>query len=183
MRRYTKALLLVFVALLYAGSANAYIVSVTGPTSAAESDVITVDLMMDTEGAAIYGYLMNLWYDPAELSLASDTFHPLPGSDSSSFYAYPDGWYITDIVFAGILGGVNTSLATLVFHVMNVAGSTAVDITPVLTTLSGTGGANFSGLTTVVPLSIQVPEPATTALVLSAIGTLALLGTRRGRAR
>jgi len=182
MRRYTKALLLVFVALLYAGSANAYMVSVTGPTAAYESDTISVELMMDTEGAALYGYLMNVWYDPMVLSSTGGAvFHPLPGSDSSSFYAYPDGWYVTDIVFAGIPApGINSSLATLVFHVMNVAGSTTTDIVPVVTTLSGTGGANFSGVTTVVPLSIHVvPEPTTTMLM--GLGLLGILYAGRRR--
>jgi hypothetical protein len=173
-----KALLLIFVALLYAGTAGAYSVTVTGPASAMPTDVITTDVVLDTEGEAMYGYLMRVYFNPAVLSVVSDTFHPLPISDSSSFYAYPDGWYITDIAFAGT-GVVNQSIATLVFHVMDVPATTYADIVPVLTSLAGAGALEVAGITTINPLSIHVPEPTTTMLM--GLGLLGILYAGRRR--
>ena len=178
MRRYTKALLLVLVALLYAGSANAYMVSVTGPGSAAESDVINVDVMLDSEGQTMYGYIMQVYYDPMILSSQGGTFHEIAGSVYGSLYAYPDNWYISSTAWAAV-GPVNQSIATLVFHVVNVPGSTLTEIAPVVGTLMGFDGSNMAGSTAVVPLSIHVPEPTTTMLM--GLGLLGILYAGRRR--
>jgi hypothetical protein len=85
----------------------------------------------------------------------------------TTLYPSGDQWYITSTSWPAA-GPLSQSVATLVFQVMNVAGSTHTDIVPVITTLTGTGGADFSGSTTVVPLSIHVgdvPEPVTALLV------------------
>ena len=176
MRKYAKALLLVFVALLYAGSAAAVNVSVAGPMSANESDVINVDVVLDSQGEPIYGYLMNVYFDPAVLSSQGGTYHPLPLEAYGSLYAYPDNWYITATHWTGAAPLVQ-SVATLVFHVMNVTGSTYTDIVPVVTTMLGTGGLDVGA--SVTPLSIHVPEPTTTMLM--GLGLLGILYAGRRR--
>jgi cysteine-rich repeat protein len=90
------------------------------------------------------------------LSAVSGDLNPLPGSDQSSLYMKTGSWYMHDVVYAGMPApGVYQSIVTLVFHVMDAPIGTT-DIVPVITTLAGTGGADFSGVTTVVPLSIHV---------------------------
>lgn len=178
MRRYTKALLLILVALIYAGTAGASQVYVTGPAMAMPTDVITTDVVLDDQGDGVYGYLMRVYFEPAVLSVVDATFHPLPISDSSSFYAYPDGWYITDISFA-VPVATNQSVATLVFHVMDVPATTYTDIIPVLTSLVITGGIDVASSTAVSGLSIHVPEPTTTMLM--GLGLLGILYAGRRR--
>ena len=179
MRKYAKALLLVFVALLYAGSASAYVVEVTGPSgSVFPSDVITVDVILDTEGAGVSTYWFDVYFDPTMLSAADGTQHLLPASDSSSLYESSDYWYITDIVFAGIAApGVNMSIATLVFHVLDVPGSGPTSIVPVVQALADNLGAPV--VPTVIPLALHVPEPTTTMLM--GLGLLGILYAGRRR--
>jgi hypothetical protein len=179
MRRYTKALLLVLVALLYAGSANAYSVEVTGPSGALESAIIDVDVVLDSEGQTLYGYVMQVYYDPMVLSSVGATYHPIAGESYGSVYAYPDNWYIQSTSF--VAGGpLSQSIATLVFHVMNVAGSTDTNIVPVVETMMGWDGSNFASSTAQIPLSIHVvPEPTTTMLM--GLGLLGILYAGRRR--
>ena len=144
----------------YVAMANAYQISIVGPSSAMPSDAIEVDVVLDTEDAMLYGFLVQIYFDPTVLWSVDGIPHPLPGSDYNSLYLYPDNWYVHDIVFAGIVApGVNQSVATLIFHVMDVA-STQTDITIDLIALAGTDALDFAGVTTLVPLSIHVgPSP------------------------
>jgi len=178
MRKYTKALLLVLVALLYAGSANAYEVSVAGPDTAPESSVINVDVMLDTEGLEFYGYIMSVYYDPAVLSSQGGTYHPIAGESYGSLYAYPDNWYIASTSWVA-QGPLAQSVATLVYHVMDVPSTTITEITPVVTSLMGFDGTDMSGSTAQIPLSIHVPEPTTTMLM--GLGLLGILYAGRRR--
>ena len=177
MRKYAKALLLVFVALLYAGSASAYVTSVTGPSASVfPTDIVTVDVILDSQGEANYGYLMNVYFDPAVLSSVGGTYHPIAGEAYGSLYLYPDNWYITSTSWVAS-APVLQSIATLVFHVMDVPGSTDTSITPVVTTMLGTGGLDVGSA--VVPLALHVPEPTTTMLM--GLGLLGILYAGRRR--
>jgi hypothetical protein len=180
MRRYAKALLLMLVALLYAGTASAYVTEVTGPASAFSSDSITVDVVLDSEGDVNYGYLMNVFFDPAVLTQNGGAYHPIAGENYGSLYLYPadSRWYITSTSFVAA-PSVLQSISTLVFHVMDVPGSSDTVINPVVTTMLGAGGFNVGS--TVVPLSVHVTVPEPTTTMLMGLGLLGILYAGRRR--
>ena len=138
MRRYTKAVLLMLVALLYAGTAGAVsisIVDVAPPPGGSynASDILTVDVIIDPEGLLISGYAMMVEYDASALSPVSavNTVGDwTPGAGTYSPYLYPNsyypaanpGWYLAGATFTPT-SAVKT-VAQLVFHVMDVPGST-----------------------------------------------------------
>jgi hypothetical protein len=176
MRRYAKALLLMLVALLYAGTAAAHTMTAAGPTSAAPTDIITVDIVMDNEGANIYGYLTNVYFDPAVLSAVSGVQNLLGGEGSYGITENPDNWYAQGTWWAAA-GPFNASVMTLVFHVMDVPATTYTDIVPV--TYIFDAGLGTIVTATGVPLSIHVPEPTTTMLM--GLGLLGILYAGRRR--
>jgi hypothetical protein len=191
MRRYTKALLLMLVALLYAGTASAHVISimeggdtVVSPLSA--SDMLTVDVMLDNEGAAFKAVAMYVNWDPALLSASAGASvkYAVPGETGSSFYLYPSGdnWYMGSRNFSSPIGPVNQSLATLVFHVIQDVASTtelvipSFDFGPFGGFVSDTD-ANITGQVGLVAL--HVPEPTTTMLM--GLGLLGILYAGRRR--
>ena len=181
MRRHAKALLLILVALLYAGTAGAYSFQATGPTEAAESDSITVNIVFDTEGATTYGYIVQAYFDPAVLSAVSGVQNALGGEGSMGMTENADNWYAQGTWWAAA-GPFNGSMATLVFHVMSVTGSTITEISPIADPMFGSGVFDPVGTivaATSIPLSIHVPEPTTTMLM--GLGLLGILYAGRRR--
>jgi cysteine-rich repeat protein len=138
-------------------SADAYSVSIEGFESAAPGNILEVDIIMDSEDQTLYGYIMRVYFDPAVLSVVSGTYHPIAGEVYGSLYMYPDHWYVTMTSWVPA-GPVNQSIATLVFHVMDVPTSTLTSIDPNVVTLIGHGGANHASTTTLVPLEIHVSD-------------------------
>jgi hypothetical protein len=184
MRRYTKALLLMLVALLYAGTAGAYSMSLdAAPGPYGPSDTLTVDVMLDSEGAQMYGFVVYVVQDPGVFSpnFGASARHGLPGEDGGSLYLYASGdaWYISSTVFAGVPSAAQ-SVATLVFHVISDPGTSVIDINfdyGIYGGFAGEGATDVTGQ--VVLTSLHVPEPTTTMLM--GLGLLGILYAGRRR--
>lgn len=188
--RYVRAILLMLVALAYAGTAGAYTIDVVGPSEAAPSDPITVDIMVDTEGNTWYGIQMYVTYDTAVLSSVSATMNyapgMLPGYPYSSLYLYPGGgkFFIMQSVLAPA-PAFNGSIATLVFHVMDVPASTNTVIDANFTAgpygiMVGAGATDVTGIVVITDGNLHVvPEPTTTMLM--GLGLLGILYAGRRR--
>jgi cysteine-rich repeat protein len=138
-------------------SADAYSVSAVGLESPGAGSILEVDIILDTEDQTLYGYIIDIYFDPTVLSIVSGTYHPIEGEALSSLFMYPDHWYIT-MTSWGPTGPVNQSVATLVFHVMDVPASTMTSLDPNVVTLLGHDGTDQSSTTTVVPLEIHVSD-------------------------
>jgi hypothetical protein len=182
-----KAILLSLVALLYAGTASAYSITAVGPVEANTSDIINVDIMVDTQGNPWYGILVYATWDLAVLSPVGGSLHlqpgAVPGYPYSTLYMYPSGDMaaaMQQTLAAGGAPAFNGSIATLVFHVMDVPSSTDT----VLALDWGFFNAevpprDVTGETPLTGLVIHVPEPTTTMLMgLGLIGIL-YAGRRR----
>jgi hypothetical protein len=205
MRRYTKAMLLMLVALLYAGTAGAVSITISevgggsgGAGEYAPLDMLTVDVVLDPEGVLITGYTMMVEFDATVLSPFSATNTP-PAPWTPGFYSpylYPnsyfptanDGWYLGGATFTPTSAVVD--IANLVFEVMDVPGSTYAGIAATLDDVVGGGaelfilgplGAKLENMdVTRVPLSVHVvPEPTTTMLM--GLGLLGILYAGRRR--
>jgi hypothetical protein len=202
MRRYTKALLLLLAALFYAGTASAVSISVV-ETSAGTgidgsyypTDIVTVDIVIDTEGTTIYGFTTMIEYDDTVLSAVSAVNNPVTGLDPGYYspYIYPNayypsahaGWYLGGVAFGGVSGVLN--VATLVFHVMDVPASSLADIVPTFDDAGftqlfvlGPGGVQLENAdVTRNALTIHVPEPTTTMLMGLGLFGILYAGRRR----
>ena len=195
MRKYTKAILLMLVALFYAGTAGAVAINVIetsvppmGPGEYDPSDVLTVDIVIDTEGAPIYGFTMILDFDVPGLSPVGATLNPIAGIDPGYYspYMFPSYFYIGGVSWAGSTGLLN--VATLVFHVMDVPASTLLSVTPNLDDPGSTpglfilaaGGVQLENAdVTRNALTIHVPEPTTTMLIGLGLFGILYAGRRR----
>jgi len=138
-------------------SADAYSVSIEGLESAAPGNILEVDIILDSEDQTLYGYIMRVYFDPTMLSVVSGTYHPIAGEEYGSLYMNSDYWYLTMTSWAAT-GPVNQSVATLLFHVMDVPASTLTSIDPNVVTLMGYDGTNHASATTLVPLEVHVSD-------------------------
>ena len=201
MRRYTKAILLMLVALFYAGTAGAVAVSVEEVSVGSvdgmylPTENVEVDIIIDTEGILIYGFTLGIQFDDTVLSPISAVNNPVtnltPGYYSP--YLYPSGlyptapaaWYIGGSSGAGVSGLLN--VATLVFHVMDVPASTLGAITPSTEQLGFTemfilapaGVKLVEADMTMNGLTVHVPEPTTTMLIGLGLFGILYAGRRR----
>jgi hypothetical protein len=115
------------------------------------------------------------------LSTVSGVQNLLGGEGATGITENPDNWYVTATWWSAS-GPFNGSVATLVFHVMDVPGSTMTDIIPIADPMNGSGVFDPVGTivaATSVPLSIHVPEPTTTMLM--GLGLLGILYAGRRR--
>jgi hypothetical protein len=201
MRRYTKAILLLFAALFYAGTASAVAIIVDEVSTGSgvsgsyfPSDIVEVDILIDTESTTIYGYALMIEFSGSEISPVSAQNNPVTGVTPGVYSPYlypnayyptaPDGWYIGGVAFSGVSGVLN--VATLVFHVMNVPYTTYVDIVPHTTDIGtelfvlAPGGVQLEAADMgIVPLTIHVPEPTTTMLMGLGLFGILYAGRRR----
>jgi len=186
--RNMRAILMILAALLYAGTASAYSITVVdsaGGTSVMPTDILTADIVVDTQGDQIYGFTFLVEFDPGVLSPVGGTLN-LPGtlSEYSSLYLYPSSWYILAAGLSGPTAAGVYTIANLVFHVMDVAPSTVTSIDP-------TFNAPYSNFVVQVPpvdvmgsvalngASIHVPEPTTTMLMGLGLFGILYAGRRR----
>jgi hypothetical protein len=190
MLRPTRSILLILVALLYTATATAYTISIqeascgSGPScSYLPSDILEVDVVLDTEGETFYGFILHVWFTWDELWVVNGTYHPIPGEEYGSIYWYPWSneffWYITSWSWTPI-GPVNQSIATLVFHVMDVPSSTNMVIYPNFDSYFGDAfighdGTDHTESVVLKDLVVHVPEPMIPLLLTSGVGLLILL--------
>ena len=171
MRRFTGVLVVLLAALLFAGTASAYQIDVTADkTEAGYTDVIEVDVTIDTTGTGDYGLWMTVNWDPTVLSFVSGTNTPPVPAPYAVYWSVPQsagvGWmgYLAWAPYAPSV----SSLATLVFHVMDVDSSTITSITPAVTVWMGGGGGASVPQSDMVLNGADihiVPEPTTTILM------------------
>ena len=198
--RYMRAILLSLVALVYAGTAGAATIDVVGPTESVNpTDVIEVDIIIDTQGLNWYGFQGYVNFDPAVLSPVGGIQHLAPGMTPgypySSLYLYGANYFVpgeqtwftnqSNLVTGGAPAFVG-SVATLVFHVMPGAGLSSIDWTyntgpygGSLMMLIGGLPTDVSGSTPATNLSIHVPEPTTTMLMGLGLFGILYAGRRR----
>ena len=185
--RYTKAILLSLFVLVYAGMAGAATMTAVQSNdcsgingSCYPSESVIVDIMFDSEGALFKSVAMYVDFDPG-LSPVSQTVNPIPGIDFvASPWLYPNSFYFGQTSFGGLIVPA-TSIATLVFHVMDVPNSTILVVSPNLD--YGAFGAYLQELPGGQPvftdLAIHVPEPTTTMLMGLGLFGILYAGRRR----
>jgi hypothetical protein len=213
MQSLTKSLLPMLAVLAYAGTASALSVTAeeqssgSGPDGSYQSsDLLEIDVIIDTEGTeitdSITGFTMMVLFDDTVFSTVSVGNNEASGFTTSYYSPYiypnsfypdaPSGWYLGGHSFVPLTGSLN--VATLVFHVMDLASSTLTEIDPSFDDVPDGGVELFvlgyrgvkleAADMAITSLSVDVvPEPAAAALVLAAIGTLALLRARWGSMR
>jgi hypothetical protein len=196
-------MLLMLVALLYAGTAGAISISIDevsvgsgGPGVYNSTDTLEVNVVIDPQGTLITGYTMMVEFDPTILSPVSATNTP-PAPWFAGYYSpylYPNSYFPT-APSAWYIGGASftptsavVAVANLVFHVMDVPGSTYTGIAATLDDVPGGTELFILGPAGVklenadvarVPLGIHVPEPTTTMLM--GLGLLGILYAGRRR--
>lgn len=188
MLRLAKSLLPMLAALLYAGTAGAYSISVIPQAeNYAESDTLTVDIWVDSGGYQAYGWAFWVLQDPAYLSPDASASHLNPDlpQPTGTLYLYPGGgaWYIHQSGYEG-QPNVDESIATLVYHVIqDLPSSYLIDLTFNYGGYNGyfvgEGGANVTGL--VVLTGLHIPEPTTT--ILLGLGFFGILYASRRQRR
>jgi hypothetical protein len=202
MRRFTKAILLILVALVYAGTAGAWTMSVGpgGTMSVLPSDVISLEVVVNSDGATSYGEEFYVVWDPTVLSpdpIGSTINVPTTGmAYGFAYFTYYS--YLTPGMGAMFISNTtlgtpvvqNDVIGTLVFHVMDVPTSTSAVVQatftdPVLTDyflpiwLDGAAVAVPVGSIATPGTTIHVPEPTTTMLM--GLGLLGILYAGRRR--
>ena len=201
MRQLTKTILLILVAVLYAGTAGAYTVSVVGDQAAETSDIISVDVTVNTDGSTAYSQAFYVTWDPAVLSPdvgSSVGYVPTAGMVYGSYY-FTYYSYLTPGMGAMWIRNENLSapipqvdvlLATLVFHVIDLPASVNTEIVAtfsdaVLTDywlpyFNDNNAVNVGGSVITPGATIHgVPEPTTTMLM--GLGLLGILYAGRRR--
>ncbi len=173
-------------------TASAYSVYVDGPSSASPGNVIEFDVILDSEGQTLYGYVMRVYFNPAVLSPDEYTSerHPLvPGPityiyPNPSFELHASYWYIEDFTPVVPIMTDDVSIATLVFHVMDVPWSYFTNIYPSVELLVDGSGFDVSHSARELGTYVHiVPEPMSPLLLASGAGLLILLGRLRRRNR
>lgn len=180
-------LLLVMLAVFYAGAARAVIIEVLRPAGGVinPNSEISLDIVLDTEGVAIDYYAIRVDFDPTVLGPEPFQTPPdgMEGITPDPFYGY--GVLITG-AFAGSSASVvvNQVVMQLVTEVLNVPYGTITNVTPYLDP-SVELGIRLPGDIWLDPADITlsglelqvVPEPATALLL--ACGLVALAMKRR----
>ena len=189
--RKMRIIVLAIVALVFAGTASAFPYTVTAVQtnvcsgvgdSCLPSDLVEVDIVVDTNGALTAGYTMTIGYDPGVLSLVSAV--PIAPAGLPQEYWYPSTMLLTHMTW-GAAVTVNAAVMNLVFHVMDVSASTITVVEPIMRAAQAEifldGGFMTVPATqvTLTGASIHVPEPTTTMLM--GLGLLGILYAGRRR--
>ena len=194
MRKNMRAILMILAALLYAGTASAYSITAveTSMGSGASgsylpTDMVVVDIVVDSQPDPLYGFAFLVEFDPTVLSPVGGSLS-LPGTlnEYSSLYLYPSSWYILGIGLSGPVPAGTYTVANLVFHVMNVANSAMTSLTPSFNAPYANFVVQQAGLPIDVmgsvalnSATIHVPEPTTTMLMGLGLFGILYAGRRR----
>jgi hypothetical protein len=201
MQRLTKLFLLMLTTMVWAGTASALSIDLTvinpghipSATIYGPSDIVTVEVSMDSEGLGVYGYFFHLqWsqslsfsgFDPGSQWLPN---FPAPIAGFTDYWRHFPSNLVVDAYGLQLNGYTSLGsmtqvfyddvLSTLMFHVVAAGDGSAV-ISPFFAPADGVYDQSYQPIPGVILNSVMlsVPEPATVLLV--GLGILGVAYTR-----